>query len=168
MSSQISLRRGFEKNKIKWLTAAQSFCWTWPSPSVYSPRRALRTTVSPHPTTDPEERMVSAWTILETGEKLLPEIIPVPTEWWHEWYFFPEWEWEAAAGWCCFSLTNTTVTHRSHRVPCVFQTSAKGQLQRTQALLFLPQIWRDVLVNQAKLASSKIFTLERNIKWADS
>lgn len=72
----------------------------------------------------PEERMVNAWVILETQEKLLSEIILL--EWWHEWHFFPDQGWVAVAGWHCFSLRNATVHHRSHSVSCVSETPAKG------------------------------------------
>lgn len=80
--------------------------------------------------------MVNAGNILETQEKLLSEIILGSIGMVAEVIFFvPDQKWEAVAGWRCFSLTNGTVTQRSYSVSCVLQTSAKGQLQYTPALL---------------------------------
>lgn len=136
MSSQISLRRGLKKKGETTNCSTKLLDLTKPF-HLQSQAGSQNYSYS-HPTPHP-------WR--ENGQCLLPEIIPVSVRTRHEWYSFPGREWEAAAGWHCFSLTNATVTHRSHSVSCVLQTSAKGRLQWTPALLFLPQTWRDVLVN---------------------
>lgn len=90
----------------------------------------------PHP--HPEEQ-VSAWTILETQEKLLSEIRScVCCNGGMSDIFPPEQQWEAIAGWRFFSLTNGTVTQRSYCVSRVFPASAKGQLQWTPACFPAP------------------------------
>lgn len=76
LSSQISLRRGFKKKSKTTKGSTKMLLYLIKPFHLQAQAGSQNNSFSPpHP--HPEERRVNAWTILETQEKLLSEIIPM-------------------------------------------------------------------------------------------